>query len=219
MARNRRGPSRLRCIGWSIALVAAVVLEAGVGAVLVLSLLLTPLGIGRLPARWALDRLRDLADLHRLWAARVMGVSIPRPYREPLPTGTKARLHAYRTDPATWRDVRWLAADLTGGQLLAAIPAGGVFVTLLGLGYLADRWWINTHQFSQNYPVGIVPPDLYPQIAQTDVNRPWIVLVVMIIAVLGTWLLSGPALRGYTWLQRWLLGPAPTERLVTRIAE
>jgi signal transduction histidine kinase len=215
MATNRRGPGRLRCIGWSIALVAAVVLEAGVGAVLVLGLLLSPLGIGRVPARWALDRLRDLADLHRLWAARVMGVSIPRSYREPLPSGTTARLQAYRADPATWRDVRWLAADLTGGQLLAAIPGGGVFVTLLGCAYLADRWWLNVHPGHEAYPVGAFPPYDLP----TDPGRQWIVLVVIVLAILGTCLLARPALRAYTWLQRWLLGPAPTERLVTRIAE
>ena len=191
MARNRREPSRLRCVGWSIALVAAVALELGVGVILLLSMLLIPLGIGRLPAAWALDRLRDLADLHRLWAARVMGVSIPRSYREPLPSGTNARLHAYRTDPATWRDVRWLAADLTGGQLLAAIPGGGIFVSVLGTAYLLDRWFVNSHQMPENYPIG-VPPDLYAHIAQTDVNRPWEVPVVIVLALLGTWCCRGP---------------------------
>jgi hypothetical protein len=209
MPKNRATPSRLRCVGWSIALVAAVVLEAGVGAVLVLSALLIPLGIGRLPARWALDRLRDLADLHRLWAARVMGVSIPRSYREPLPSATNARLAAYRADPATWRDVRWLAADLTGGQLLAAIPGGGVFTAFVGSGYLFSRWMINTHRV-----VDLDPYDVHP-----EVGPQWLALVVIVLALLGTWFLARPAMRGYTWLQRWLLGPATTERLVTRIEQ
>jgi signal transduction histidine kinase len=209
MAKNRAKPSRLRCVGWSIALVAAVVLEAGVGAVLLLSMLLIPLGIGRLPARWALDRLRDLADLHRLWAARVMGVSIPRPYREPLPSGTKARLAAYRADPATWRDIRWLAADLTGGQLLAGIPGGGVFTAFVGCGYLFSRWMINTRRSVDFYPYDVRP----------DVGPEWLAVILIVLATLSTWFLARPALRGYTWLQRWLLGPAPTERLVTRIDE
>ena len=208
MAKKDSGPSRLACIGWSIALVAAVVLEAGTGIVLLISALLIPFRIGRWPAAVALDWLRGLADLHRLWAARVMGTPIPRPYRELPESGTGARLHGYLSDPATGRDVRWLAADLTAGQVLAAAPGAGAFLTLVSWAAAAEAWGRSNGRpfegdgFLQNEHRSLV-----------------LGVVLGIVIPTLTWFLAKPALRAYAWLQHWLLSPAETTRLATRIAE
>jgi signal transduction histidine kinase len=210
VAKKNPEPSRLACIGWSIALVAAVVLEAGTGIVLLISALLIPFRIGRWPASVALDWLRGLADLHRLWAARVMGTPIARPYRELPEPDTGARLHAYLSDPATGRDVRWLAADLTVGQVLAAIPGVGAFLSLLSVGYLVNTVARDRSQAGVLDYLGN-PPDVH--------DHEILGLALVIILPTVTWFLAKPALRAYTWLQHWLLSPAETTRLATRIAE
>ncbi len=208
VAKNNSEPSRLACVGWSIALVAAVALEAGTGIVLLISALLIPFRVGRWPAAVALDWLRGLADLHRLWAGRVMGKPIPRPYRELPEAGTGARLHAYLSDPATGRDVRWLAAELTVGQALAAIPAVGAFLSVLSVGYVIEFWFRRNDQFY--YGIGNLQ-DPHRKLA--------LVLALVIVLPIVTLFLAKPALRAYTWLQHLLLSPAETVRLATRITE
>ena len=199
MAAKRSEPSRSRAILWSLALVGMVVVEGGVGVLLALSLLLVPLGIGTWPASWALSWLRTLADVHRLWAARVMGTPIARSYREIPQTSAPYRLVAYRKDPATRRDLGWLATELSAGLLLTVIPGVGLFLSAVGLGAVADG--LARHGYLHS-------------------NRDVIAgLVVLLVAPVLTWLVARPVLRAYTSLQHWLLSPAETVRLADRITE
>ena len=197
MATEKPKLSRRRAIGWSLALFLAVALEGGAGIVLGIGLLLVPARIGSWPASWALSWLRGLADLHRLWSARVLGQPIPRPYR-PLPEGNPAtRLAAFRADPATRRDLGWLATELTAGVLLTVVPAASAFFAVVG---------------GASVLTGLVVP-----------HHPTVFfyggLPLMIVGLLGVRFLSVPAMRAYGWLQRWLLSPAETMRLATRITE
>jgi len=189
-----------------------VVLEAGTGLVLLISALLIPVGIGRWPASWALGWLRGLADLHRLWAAKVMGTPISRPYRELPPSG----LRGYQQDPATRRDIGWLAVELTGGQLLAAIPGAAAFLSVLSFGYLAESW---IQRPTQPIPALINGVPVFVDAGPAEHHQLWVGLALTVIMPVVTWFVAKPALRAYTWLQHWLLSPAETVRLATRITE
>ncbi len=203
VATKEPGPGRLRAFGWSLAMLAAVLLEGGAGFVLALSTLLIPLRIGIWPASWALSWVRTSADLHRLWAAKVMGTPIARPYRAEIPAGNAAtRLAAFRSDPATRRDLGWLTVELSAGLFLTAIPAGFAFFTLVAAGLTLDD---------------AVPRT--PEGVPVDHHRALIAIPVMIISALGLVVLTRPILRAYTWLQHWLLSPAEAVRLATRITE
>ncbi|HEX4220950.1 MAG TPA: sensor domain-containing protein [Pseudonocardiaceae bacterium] len=201
MATKRSGPGRLRAVGWSLALVLAVGLEGMAGIVLAIGVVLMMTGFGIWPASWALGWLRGLADLHRLWAARVMDTPIARPYRETPEGNALTRLQAYRADPATRRDLGWLAVDLSAGLLLAVIPAGLAFFTLVGTGFTIDAVVNFPHQGLNDHRG--VPS----------------ALIFTVVAGLLLFFLTKPALRGYTWLQHWLLSPAETVRLSARINE
>ena len=91
---------------------------------------------------------RWLAGLTRALAGRWCGTSIAAPYR-PLPAGQdigvwwwlRRRLEWLLSDPATWRDLLWLAVDACAGWVLAAGPAclilyglADAVVPALGLG-------------------------------------------------------------------------------------
>jgi len=76
---------------------------------------------------------RWLAGLTRGLAGRWCGTPVAAPYR-PFPAAgadelglsqrVERRLRWLATDPATWRDLLWLAVDACGGWILAAAPAG-----------------------------------------------------------------------------------------------
>jgi signal transduction histidine kinase len=200
-------PSRLRCVGWSIVLTLAVPVELGIGLVLLLGAALLPFGIGLWVTGRAYGWLRAAADLHRLWAAQVMGTPIPRPYRQLPAHGQLARLRGYTTDPATWRDLRWLLTELTIGMMLAALPAASVFLGLLCFAVMISK-------ISESPS----PPGYYLDAHSTN-HALWLGLVLAIILAALLLLVTKPAMRGYTWLQRWFLAPAEATRLATRIAE
>ena len=204
VATKEPGPGLLRSFGWSLAMLAAVLLEGGAGFVLALGALLIPLRIGIWPTSWALSWLRTSADLHRLWAARVMGTPIARPYRAEIPAGNPAtRLAAFRADPATRRDLGWLAVELSAGLFLTAIPAGFAFFTLVGTGFMVKGAFARM-------PDGA---------GMVDHSRALTALPVVILCTLGLVALTKPMLRAYAWLQHWLLSPAEAVRLATRITE
>lgn len=82
---------------------------------------------------------RWLTGLTRRLAGRWCGVPIAAPYRPPpgreelgLWLELRRRLRWLLTDPATWRDLLWLAVDTCGGWILAAGPAALVLYGLLG---------------------------------------------------------------------------------------
>jgi len=183
-------PGRIALVAWSALLSVSAVLALAFGPALVVSLLLVPLRIGVPLTNAVFGGLRGLADLHRLWAVRVLGQPIPRPYRQLDGVPPIA-------DPATWRDVRWLPVNATVGLALVGIPAGGVLLGTFGLGTILV--WALAHDGGH--------------------GRAALVLMVTIAVLGGTWALIRPAMRAYGALLHWFLAPAETTRLADRIAE
>ncbi|MFC8515761.1 sensor histidine kinase [Streptomyces sp. NPDC057257] len=116
------------------------------GAVLGFTLTLTsisliPIGIGFVTTPWVLTGVRAFADWRRVVAAEWCGVRIPSAYR-PIPEGAKpwTRTYAMLSDPATWRDLRWLQVDMTAGFVTALLPAALLFQALEGFALAAGLW-------------------------------------------------------------------------------
>ncbi|MEU7283558.1 sensor domain-containing protein [Streptomyces sp. NPDC045431] len=120
---------------WVTALQGLVLaVTALVGGVLLLvltavSLALLPIGIGLFTTPAVLAAVRAHATSRRRLAAAWSGQDIPSPYRL-LPAnarrgvaGCVRRCRAMLKDPATWRDVGWLALDSTVGFAVALSPA------------------------------------------------------------------------------------------------
>jgi hypothetical protein len=108
------------------------------------SICLIPIGVGLVTIPAVLHLVRLHANRRRLLAAEWAGVRIQVPYA-PFPerthsgvTGLVRRGLFMLKDPATWRDLAWLPADMTAGTVLAILPPGlvteGVFGVLLSLG-------------------------------------------------------------------------------------
>ncbi|WP_204299632.1 sensor histidine kinase [Actinoplanes campanulatus] len=112
-------------------------------AVAVVALVLTPvpyLGLALVP--WTMTLVRKRTDLERRRASQT-GVLVTRPYH-PLPERAAAdgweRFRWTVTDPATWRDLAWLAPGAVVGLTLGAV---GVLVPLYGLlGLTLTPSWI-----------------------------------------------------------------------------
>ncbi|MDW5330595.1 sensor histidine kinase [Plantactinospora sp. KLBMP9567] len=116
-------------------------------AVSVVVLALTPvpfLGLALVP--WTMTLVRMRADLERRRASRT-GVLVTRPYHPP-PDGAVAggwqRFRWIVTDPATWRDLAWLAPGAIVGFTLGTIRAVVPLYGLAGL-TLTPLWiWLGT---------------------------------------------------------------------------
>ena len=97
---------------------------------------LVPLGVGLLLAPAALHGVRALARLRRRRAAEWLGSPIAEPYRPD-------QRHVFR-DPATWRDLLWLAVNIPVGLALGLIPlilvGGGINFVVLGTVWAFPMW-------------------------------------------------------------------------------
>ncbi|GIE28505.1 histidine kinase [Actinoplanes italicus] len=112
-------------------------------AVSVVALALTPvpyLGLALVP--WTMTLVRKRTDLERRRASRA-GVLVTRPYQPPPERAITDGWERFRwtvTDPATWRDLAWLAPGAVVGLTLGTI---GVLVPLYGLlGLTLTPSWI-----------------------------------------------------------------------------
>lgn len=108
-----------------------------------LSIVFIVLGVGALTTPWVLGLVRHWANWRRAVAAEWSGVRIPATYR-PLPpaqyVGQVERCRLMLTDPATWRDLRWLLVDMTAGFVTALVTAAIVFYPLEGYAIAAGLW-------------------------------------------------------------------------------
>jgi signal transduction histidine kinase len=92
------------------------------------------LTVGPLLLLW----MRSLARLTRKLADRWCGVPIaepylPKPWADGGKSGPRRWLRWLLGDPATWRDLAWVAGDGLLGWLLALLPAGLLFLGILGV--------------------------------------------------------------------------------------
>jgi signal transduction histidine kinase len=116
-----------------------------VASVVVLLMAPVPfLGLALVP--WTMTLVRMRTDLERRRASRT-GVLVTRPYLpapERAPAGSWQRFRWTVTDPATWRDLAWLAPGAVVGSALGTL---GVLVPLYGLAglTLVPIWiWLGT---------------------------------------------------------------------------
>ncbi|WP_225636296.1 sensor histidine kinase [Streptomyces solaniscabiei] len=140
------GGTRLRNVGLTAVRGLGLALVCLPGAVLcfvltLVSIALIPIGVGIVTTPWVLTGVRAFADRRRLLAAEWGGVRIPRAYR-PLPADANpwARTFGMLGDPATWRDFRWLPADMTAGFVLALLAFALPLYPLEGLVIAAGLW-------------------------------------------------------------------------------
>lgn len=130
----------------------------------VVSVVLIPvLGIGLITTPWVLEGVRMQANLRRLLAAQWSDVRIPATYRPWPPDlqggliGQAQRTRHLLTDPATWRDVRWLFTDMIAGSVLAIVTVALTFYPLEGYVIAAGVWDPMTGGGDHTYWYGFVP--------------------------------------------------------------
>lgn len=158
----RRG---VRCVLGGMAGIGLAFTNVPLLAVSVLALAMTPvpfLGLALVP--WTMTLVRMRADLERRRASRT-GVLVARPYHPPPQRAMAGGWQRFRwtvTDPATWRDLAWLAPGAIVGLALGTIA---VVVPLYGLAglTLTPLWvWLATGWYGYGviWSVGTVPAAL-----------------------------------------------------------
>ena len=109
------------------------------------SIALLPVGIGVFLAPEALLGVRGMARRARRLAWDWHGVEIAEPYRPRLAEDTKGLIgHLQRcrwllTDPATWRDLRWLIVNVPVGLVLGLLPTA---LVVTGIQFVVTAPWI-----------------------------------------------------------------------------
>jgi len=153
--------------------------------------------------------IRRLAGLTRSLAGKWCGVPIAVPYR-PVPGGEgispwsllRRRLRWLLADPATWRDLLWMAAGACVGLVLAAAPA---VLVLAGL-----RIMTTPHPFAHPFSG---PPGAWPAFPHAAV-----LAIPLGLAAVAAGLWSAPRLLAvYGLIARTMLGPTRRAELALRV--
>lgn len=202
---------RIALLGWSIrrlglTLIAAVLLVA---AILTGALVVFWIGI---PITVALIlSIRAWANLQRRTIGEQLGVDIPPPYK-PLPkTRLDQRALALVREPATWRDVSWLAIDATLGLMVHLVYLG---VFTFALYYLLQPLLLATVLDASHPAVN----DL--RFYDFDTPAKTLLLVPIALGFGAAWLRWGELfLRWYAHLGAKLLGPTANALLTARVFE
>ncbi|MFE0448433.1 sensor histidine kinase [Streptomyces fungicidicus] len=118
------------------------------------SIALIPIGVGIVTTPYVLTGVRAYANWRRVLAAEWGGVRIPPSYR-PLPKDANpwGRTFGMLGDPATWRDLRWLPADMTAGFVTALLPPVLLLYPLEGFALAVGLWRV----MPDGYWYGFVP--------------------------------------------------------------
>ena len=204
-----RRPGRLRLLGsalWSI-----VLAPLGLVPLLLVTLtgILIPVWIGLPLVLWSFALVRAFAGVHRRRAARVLGAPVERPYRPVEPGGPFARLKRVGRDPATWRDLVWLALNATVGLVLRLLVVA-MLLAAVG-GFVLPLIWRDLPHPVAPFWIGVV------RVAdQFSAN---LVAVEGALVLLLWWLVTPSLMRADAWLSRWLLAPTERSRLARRVDE
>ncbi|AGZ42256.1 sensor histidine kinase [Actinoplanes friuliensis] len=177
-------------------------LALAVLAWLVLVALTSVIGIGLLLAPSALRLLHAVADVERRRLSR-RGAEVLAP--GPLPTA----LREAAADPATRREVLWVAAHATGGLLLGVI---GIQLPAWALrDFTFPLWWRMVPEGDATPGIGLWTVHDWPGVAT-------VTLLGVVWAVMTVGLAPGMARLQSSWGRR-LLAPGPETDLSLRIAE
>jgi len=200
---------RVQLAGWGLVMCALSMIGIGVWSAVVTAGSLVTVVVGIPLTLIFVGWLRGLADWHRLWAAKVMGLPIARPYRA-APAGNRlVRLQAIATDRATYRDLLWVLADATVGFTITFLP---ITFLLGGLFYLV-------------YPllVAVTPGDVFGHPFGNWLMLNWqqsFVMYPFALLCFGLFWWSTPRLmRAYAVLTRALLAPTERSRLANRVVQ
>ncbi|MET4662671.1 signal transduction histidine kinase [Streptomyces sp. PvP037] len=157
--KNDSGRTGGRGIGLAALRGLALALVSLPGAVLcfvlsAVSIALIPIGVGIVTTPYVLTGVRAYANWRRVLAAEWGGVRIPPSYR-PLPKDANpwGRTFGMLGDPATWRDLRWLPADMTAGFVTALLPPVLLLYPLEGFALAVGLWRV----MPDGYWYGFVP--------------------------------------------------------------
>jgi signal transduction histidine kinase len=164
-------------------------LTAGVGITPVVLILCGLLGV-----RW-------LANFTRRLAGQWCAVRIVSPYRPaPADASILSRLQWLGTDPATWRDMLWLAVNAVAGWLLVAVP---VALVLYGIGFAV-------------LPAAGVPVARLPYLGHIVLTGAAALPLGLALALAGLW--AAPRLLpAYGSLARAFLGPTRRAELAAQV--
>ncbi|MBV9855967.1 MAG: sensor domain-containing protein [Streptosporangiaceae bacterium] len=160
--------------------------------------------LGRVFTPGILLAVRRLANLTRRRSGEWCGVPVPVPYLPPEAGAGgqrpefRARLRWLLSEPATWRDLLWLAVNAVAGWFVLLVPAGLVLGGLIGfIGPVVDR--------------AAIPPPAFP-----GNTLPVLVAIGVAMTAAGMWLAPW-LLHGYGLAARWLLAPAGRAELALRV--
>jgi signal transduction histidine kinase len=103
---------RLRMTGYAVLQLPLAVLALGLFIVDVVASVLAVIVVGLPILMGSMPLTRWVTNLHRRWAAEVLGSPVPPPYRSVEGVGRMEGLRAMAADPMTWRDLGWLLIAL-----------------------------------------------------------------------------------------------------------
>ncbi|GAA3862427.1 sensor histidine kinase [Saccharothrix violaceirubra] len=163
------------------------------------------IGVGLPAVPEVLRLVRRLVAYERRRAGAFLGGTIPEAYRTPAGPLSRQVVTAV-TDPATRRDVAWLAAHAAVGMLLGGC-AIGLPISAVNHVLIPVYWWL--------VPGGVVTS--FGMVVDSWSTAPFALVVAVVYGALSVRLPS--AARWQASFARWLLSPAPGVRLTDRVAE
>ena len=147
---------------------------------------------------------RRYTGFFRSWAARVLEVEIPAPYRLPANRGPMTRVRTIATDPATWRDLAFLPVNAVVGLVCGLLPAvlwlGGAFGFLVPLLWLFGAHAVDYNAIDSDTPGNFVLAPL-----------------VGVLYLVAAWWATPRTDRLHARVTRWLLAPSATAALTDRV--
>ncbi|GAA3436048.1 sensor domain-containing protein [Kutzneria kofuensis] len=210
-----RMTTRLRLVPVALGLAVASLLGIPVLVFVIVATALIPIWVGVPAVIAAVALCRRFADLHRSIAGSLLGREVPRPYRPIRPEDNwVARFRIAAGDPATWRDLSWLLANVLVGLLtnilVVALLLGGLFWVTMPLWY------------GLFVPPGVSITSIGALEVRSEAESLW--MVPFGVAELIFWVWVSPRLM---WLNATviagLLGPTETAvantQLTTRVAQ
>lgn len=199
MTRSAGNALRLRVLlaGRAAALAVTSFLGIGVFVIWITFVALSPFTIVAslvIPATWLM---RTYANANRRAAGRLLGHSIPAPYR-PAGEGVFGRIKAVVRDPASWRDAWWSVTHAVVGGFLSILSIGLFLGSVLYLIY-PFLYAVTPHAAFGRPFGGLV--DLH------STRQSFVMMPIGLVTLVIWWFLAPALARGEAAFTRSLLAP------------